>query len=364
MDLLQHGATGALPTSFPASAAGLAFEMPDRELMPDPEEWELLAAALGATAPGRAGWETYPLRVSAVHGSLEHARFPVAVGHYQGDVIVGAERFLDGRLGGQLTRRYEMNLYPGEIGTAEVMLASGCTPPGGLVVGLGEVGEIAPEVITRGVTEAALRLALEVAERPGADDSGKGWRSAAFGSLLIGTSGGRSLSIESSIAAIVKGALLANRSLRERNLWEKVRIDEVEFIELYQDLATHAAHVVRNLGAHLRVVLEERERVEPAVYLQLRDGGLLERPASEYATGWWRRLQVTEAAPVEAAPGAGALQFVLLTDRARAEESLEPTQRAFGGPTCGKDDQGPVRPGSACHAVRAADAELAEGAVL
>lgn len=328
VDLLRQGATDALPRWFPAGAAGPAFELPDKAFIPDPDEWELLAAALGASAPGRAGRETYPLRVSVAHGSLQYARFPVAVGHYRGDVIVGAERFLDGRLGGQLTRRQQMNLYPGDVGTAEVLLAPGRTPPGGLVIGLGAVGEIAPEVITRGVMEAALRLALEIAESRQAAGA-PGWGSAALSALLIGTGGGRSLSIENSVAAIVKGVILANRALRERGLWDRARIDEVEFIELYQDLATRAAYAVRNLGSHLRIVLEEQEIIEPAVHLQHKPGGLTERPANEFATGWWRRLQVSEMPAAEHAPGAAALQFVLLTDQARAEERLEPTQRAL-----------------------------------
>ena len=57
-------------------------------------------------------------------------------------------------------------------------------------------------------------------------------RSAAFSSMLIGISGGRAISIADSVKSIVQAAVEANRVLRRRELWDRVRIDEVEFIEL------------------------------------------------------------------------------------------------------------------------------------
>ena len=38
------------------------------------------------------------------------------------------------------------------------------------------------------------------------------------------------------VAAIVQGAIMANRILRERTMWAKVRIDEVEFNEQREDI--------------------------------------------------------------------------------------------------------------------------------
>mgnify|MGYP003693782869 CR=1 FL=1 len=52
------------------------------------------------------------------------ARHPLAVGHYSGDGIVSAEAELDGQLGGMLSTRFHMELYPGPTGTAEVRAGS------------------------------------------------------------------------------------------------------------------------------------------------------------------------------------------------------------------------------------------------
>ena len=55
-------------------------------------------------------------------------------------------------------------------------------------------------------------------------------------------------------------------------------------------------------------------------------GGKLRPPENEYATGWWRRIQISRdrceaAAGDHAAKTASSLVFENLTDRARAEES-------------------------------------------
>ena len=46
------------------------------------------------------------------------------------------------------------------------------------------------------------------------------------------------------MAAIVTGALLANRALDDRGLLDQVCVDKVEFVEIYGDLATRATHAV------------------------------------------------------------------------------------------------------------------------
>jgi tetratricopeptide (TPR) repeat protein len=327
VDILLQGYTGNLPISSAVQGSESLFELVATERSLFPRESDLAAAALGGLAPGRAVEEIFPLRIKVTHGSLENACHPVAVGHYRDDIIVGAESWLDRHLDGRLARRHVMGLYPEEPGEVAVaLMAPAHHPPGGIVVGLGPVGEISPERLTRGVTKAALQLATAVVECPQRAAEGPGWRSAAFSSVLIGTQSGRGMSIEGCIAAIVKGAVLANRILQSRSLWDQVRIDEVEFIELYQDSATHAARVVKEIGTHLRLILGARERIEPAIHLQTAEGGLFEHPVAAYEGGWWRRLKIRRAAVGLTGVPEGSLEFVLLTDRARAEESLLATE--------------------------------------
>ena len=290
-----------------------------------PDAVDIAAAVLGRTgSKTEQPQAVVTLHVSAVHGSLEFASYPVAVGNYKGYTVVGAARFLDRKLKGRLSQRFAMKLYPYVAGTAEVVLVPDGKPPGALIVGLGEVGSITPDMVTDGIMQAALRLAMIRLEQPRKPEEEQGPRSAAFSTLLIGSNSGRALTVETSVMAVIKGALLANRALREQGLIEKVRVDAVEFIEQYEDLATLAAHAVRHWSHHLRLILDHSEEIKAEHYLKVGEGGLLGRPLFAYDEGWWRRVQVSQT---EDAAGGSGLKFVMLTDRARAEVTLQATQR-------------------------------------
>ena len=62
------------------------------------------------------------VHVRVVHDNVSNASHPVLVGHYRHDVIVGAERYLDQRLDGRLSALLRMELYPGALNTAVVVL--------------------------------------------------------------------------------------------------------------------------------------------------------------------------------------------------------------------------------------------------
>ncbi len=301
-----------------------------------PTDQDLVAAAVFSEPPRAAepDQERHLLTVSVSHGSLEHADGPVLVGHYRGDPIVGAESFLDWRMRGRLTSRHALGVYPEDVGSHEVVLAPGIgtdnakRPPGAIVVGLGEVGKLNPSELTRSVTQAALRYAVEYSEavrppRPGA------WRPATISALLVGSNSGMALTIETSIGAIVKGVVLANRALRDLGFWERVRIDQLEFLELYLDVATRAAHTVADLAGVVRLPTEESEEIYGRPWLQPKPGGQPGRASFEYDTGWWRRLQITDAANGNPSAGTVDLRFQALTDRARAEETKRSTQSAL-----------------------------------
>ncbi|MCL4862238.1 MAG: CHAT domain-containing protein [Caldilineaceae bacterium] len=267
------------------------------------------------------------LRLSVVHAGLEHARYPLAVGHYDGDVLTGAEWVLNERLDDRLARRRAMNLYPGPEGSVELILAPGLSPPGGLVIGLGEVGQITADIVTRGIVTGALRLALARLEAPPEAGQPQSWRPAALSALLIGTRGGRALTIEGAVTAIVTGAMLANRVLRDCNLLDQVRISEIEFVEIYEDLAIRAAHAVSRIEQFVRLARSANEELDAQQYLVRGEGGFAGAPPREYEAGWWRRLQITQPAPADG-PGA-ELDFLLLTERARAEQMKLPFQSAL-----------------------------------
>jgi CHAT domain-containing protein len=336
-----------------------------------PTEEDVLRAALGKTTPGTKPTAS-TLRVRITHGQLREALHPVLVGHYRGDAIVSAEAELDRRLEQRLSTRFHMETYAGPLGTVEIVRAPDSNPPGAVVVGLGEVGELTTEKLRRCVLEACLRYALACAEDPAtpkqssangtaSSDSTQqpGHRSAALTSLLIGVSGGSFLSVRDSIAAITQGAVEANRTLARRKTGNPVLIDELEFIELFEDTAIEAAHAIAGLQTTLHAELQPGEEIDAVPNLRQVAGRRFRKPYDSFSAGWWRRIQIAATderdssslertlislaknlgrtslsanggsqTPAETIPGSDCtkLVFTALTDRARLEETLTLSQ--------------------------------------
>src|SRR5262245_7718682 len=61
--------------------------------------------------------------VRVVHGHLAFASHPVLVGHYLGDSLNGTELVLDRRQSGRISRRRDLGLHPGPVGTYDVFLS-------------------------------------------------------------------------------------------------------------------------------------------------------------------------------------------------------------------------------------------------
>jgi len=366
-DLLRYGTTTKLADTPIRSRGETPATLSVGPTVLFPTTDDLAMAALGALPePEHPAVGAVSLEVGVAHGDLRYRKLPVAVGHYENDTIVNAEWALDRVLDGGLTKRFRMGIYPGPVGTVDVILRqSKRAVTGAMVIGLGPVGEVTFNKVRDGVARAAMRLALEQTDE----------RPVAFGALLMGTFGGRSsLTIEQSVRAIVSGTLRANRALLAAHNdalkeWEESKrkgaepklrqVQRLELIELYEDCANQAA-------AALDRVVELLPNEEPGAQLMMSpryvvplEGGRYLRPSSEYDAGWWRRVQVTRAEhqgvrPLDGEqllklfdkarqsgdravlerfvvdllqsnlapenPRSARLQFLALTDRARAEE--------------------------------------------
>lgn len=325
VELLDSGKTSLLASEEPVNARGISAAPALRDDAPllFPTGTELLRAATRSRRGTQvAGEPLPPLRVAVSHGDLRWARYPVLVGHYQDDGIVSAEKELDLRLKRRLTKRFQIGVYPGPVGSVELVLAPGCKPSGAIIVGLGAVGNITQEKVRRTVAAAALRYAVRIAEEDlcPANDV---WRSAALSVLLIGTGGGNALSVSDSVSAIIDGVLEANRTLRAQNLWNQVRIDGLEFVELFEDVAVQAISAAHLLARRQKVRSAETQGIVVERFLTTLEGGRGQRPANQYDTGWWRRLLITRIENSE------DLQFTVLTDRARAEARVQCNEDAL-----------------------------------
>lgn len=320
LDLMLTGSTDRLPGAEPAGVRGLAPADDLQSMPPDIPPCYPTAADFGGFGSARrlprqgAPRSALPqVRVSICHGDLAYARHPVCVGHYQGDTQVGAERSLDAALGGALADRLRLGIYPGRLGTWKIFIAphASSKPAGAIVIGLGQVGELTPGTLSAALSSVLLDYALQVAnwhdERFGAPGT---VRQARVSTLLIGTGAG-GFTVSDSVTAILQAVKTANQRLAELTP-SRVWIDAVELLEVYEDIAVQAAHA---LAAAIEAGNLAEHFVWPERAVNAGTSGLRRSVRGE-APGWWRRLEITHDRE------RARLHFVMLTDLARAEESL------------------------------------------
>ncbi len=369
-NLLESGRSKQLSTTPPSASRGgerLRRTVPERVLYPT--QRDLLVGAFGK-APRRT-YEDKPsdaakgFRVTVVHGDLSFARFPIVVGHYEGDTIIGAESVIDRLFDGALKTRYNLGLYPGPLGSHTVVVREPTPlqkalqlPPGAVVVGLGRWGELTAGQIANIIRRGAIEYVLQVdnqQRRGNAPDA----KNVGLSVLLIGATASN-LSTEDSVAAILRGIAQANLELQAFVQRARTRISEIEIIELYVDSAIEAARAAKRLAGplseELRIPIEASPMLQRGRYGRTRWGSARNLDA-------WRRWQVTmvesekktelpralrtwlaaaaRKSPADAAlltalaeiavaevepPPSDRLRFVSLSDRARAEVTLDQHQ--------------------------------------
>lgn len=322
LDLLMKGSTQRLkqtPSALARAAGEPEFFTLPRLPFTDgiPDENSVRSFGFGAGALRLAEDEAevvLPLiRVTITHGDLAYARHHVLVGHYEGDTIVSAEAALDKRLDRALTERMQLGIYPGPLKTHTLFCNQrpGARPKGALVIGLGQVGELSPGILEVCTRKALLDFAVQMAQRPAANpDEPRGVYAAALTCMLVG-SGAGGMTVRDSIEAILRGAVAANEKLVSAGLDNKVLIDEIEFLELYEDVAIAAAEALEQAltDGLLATAVEWSSKV-----VNQGEGGFRRVRFGE-APEWWQRLEIIEE------KGGNGLRFIATTDRARAEET-------------------------------------------
>ena len=275
-------------------------------------------------APHEPTPRTPRLEVRVVHGSLEHAEHPVAVGHYQGMPLDGAEKALDGCLDGLLTERLRLGTYAEQEGTAVLVTgAPDCSPSGALVLGLGPAGDVTAEKVTRAMTQAALLRALSAAERNTDGDVER----IGVSTVLVGANPLDGIPIARSLAALVEGVAVASQLIAESaRLRKRVRLAAVEVVELYETRAEVANAALGSLGTMLQAAgpdIEVRAIKKLTKRAGARSGGL----PPDYNEGSWLRLDIRGATDGAAEPdGYRRLELTSAARRARAdrlEQTLE-----------------------------------------
>lgn len=316
-DLLSRGKTDLLAKTPPArrDVQRGPREASEQPIDMHPDIIDLERAMMGAESPSvSAPTFKEKIKVSIAHGDLRFARYPVVVGHYLGDPLMGAEWDINVCLEGRLAQLRSLGLYPGKTDTCDVILDRTLKPEGAIIIGLGRYGELWPNELTDGFSRAMLRYSLKVEEyeraAPAPDHAD---RPLGVSSLLIGQAGSSRLSTRDSIESILNGAVAANKALNDR------RIEHVQFVELFEDTAIQAATELQRLARDPRFMdlFEIEHKIDPIP-------GKRRRENFAAPIDWWQRITVRDKS---GEGGDGGLEFVAITETAKATESLLAYQR-------------------------------------
>lgn len=312
-EVIDTGSTTLLAKDQPTARSAEGEFLPEVVIPYYPDAALLYRGVLGMSLHKREADERgaviSPFRVSVCHGDLSAARHPVAVGHYLGDTINGAEAALDMRLKGALQCRHRLGIYPGDVDTSDIFFMDG-SQWGAIVIGLGQVGELTGAQLTRFFAHTLLRYATM---RPQGKKQSSAENSFKVSATLIGSGQGWGLGIKDSVRALIDGAAQANELLVAV---VGARIAELELLELYEDRAIQALQAVREL-----VALGFAGPVEVEPTLHGGEGGRC-RATCETPDGWWQRVRIEEEED-------GALKFSTITGLARIEERVQLTQRGL-----------------------------------
>ena len=353
IDLLATGSTEPARlravNTMPTLRSSMAPVVYDAGPIPYPTEEEVALSLLGGRKRQPLQARPAPcLQVCCTAMDLRFVSQPVMVGHYLQDAISGPEALIDRELvGRELSMRHRLGLYAGAQGTATVVLLTNNAEErrrgrtrGAVVIGLGSYGELSAVTLTEAVRVGSLRYLLQLVDRQSGDAPEA--IEAPLSALLLGYNSTTNISVEDSVAALVRGVLAANHQFSEARPDVPVRITQLEIVELYLDIAATAARALVRVAEQInRDGARYGMRVEAD--RELRQGkGFSQRLDASQGVAYWPRLEVTDAdqreeclSPPEGAEPLAAkprrafaerLRFAYLGQRARSETTLHQRQ--------------------------------------
>lgn len=315
--LLQNGETELLSRKKPALRQILTADtMPDTDIVEYPSDEDLHNAVGGKRAPLPHGTSETEVRVTLTHGDMAHAMFPVMAGHFKGDAILYAEAALDRLLDKKLSMRYEMGHYPADVGENIVLLPKKGPSKGGIVIGLGNFGELTEAALSKSIRFALTNYLIQVSEEEETSEAGK---EVGVSALLIG-SGYGNLLIINTVKAIFNAVQEVNKRAAARPAAKLPRIGHVEIIEMYRHKAVQCYRLIRQLAGDPRYgAFRLRDDIKKAA-------GRKDGIPDEINTDWWQRIKISLASSNQD-QATRPIVFTSITDRSRAEEKTLDTNR-------------------------------------
>lgn len=212
-------------------------------------------------------------------GNLLQSQYPVMVGHYQQDVISGAEQVLDNALKGQLRQWQHLGIYAGTVGTSTLVIDLSLQPKGALVLGLGTAGQLYPNKLVTSYARALLRYT----RHPEALCNAQGaWQ---LSTLLIGAQA-PTLTLQQVVESLLLGIRAASERLQEQQLPYQF---DIEIIELDAWRALEASDILFEL---VQKVEYSTEFILTEYLQQLPSTSPVVKPKANNQ-GWWSRWDLT-----------------------------------------------------------------------
>ena len=312
-ELLKNGHTNALPKVPPAitnRSANKLVDNPRYEIVPVTSR-NLESVVLGLKPLQEEEVVIDPVSIAVSNGDLRDAKFPLIVGHFYKDGIMGAEKVLDSNFRGLLAEKHALGVYPGKIATSEVFLSFNTCPKGAIVIGLEEPDDLNGHRLELSVTQGVTKflLALREFEQGNEEKFQKLFRNGIGISTVIVGAGYGGLSIENSIKSIILGIQKANEGIDSLHNPVLKKIGHVEFIELYEDRALQAYYTLKKLEeeSQLNIILP-RNRIK-------RLQGIRKRVPINEQQDWWQRISVSSEGKLPH----NVLKFSASTSAAREE---------------------------------------------
>ncbi|GAB3010392.1 hypothetical protein GCM10027051_10160 [Niabella terrae] len=223
------------------------------------------------------------LKVSVTKGDMIYAAHPLLIGHFANDGIYGAEAVANKYLNNSLYMKHHLGIYPGDVGTHNFFECKDGGFKGVLVLGMGQAENLNAYQITKTTEQATSDYLLSYCRKQLQPQKNK----IGLSSLIIGTDYG-GLPLESSCRAIMQGIVNANKKVMAVTGMEDLYVDELEFIELFEDKSISCfyslAGFINGNSDGMNIAWKEKR-------IKTVPGGR-KRLLSDASYSWWQRLSI------------------------------------------------------------------------
>lgn len=257
------------------------------------------------------------LNVRVSRGDLMFASYPIMIGHFNFDDIFSAEKIADKYLKKAMSNKHSLGIYPGNIGASAFFKDSDTGNPfnGCIIVGLGQSEKLNSYQLALTVEKAVENYLLSHCKYEVETNRARKTK-IGISSLLIGA-GYAGMPVEASCRAILQGVVNANEKVIQLTQLQDLCIDEVEFLELFEDKSiscfSSLSTLIQGNSDGMNIAWAEKT---------IRDlQGGRKRLIAETSSEWWQRLSVVANEPaVKDATSVKTLSFYSSTNSSREEK--------------------------------------------